>query len=251
MLRDRAPADTMSQRRAIGNLPAEVSSFIGRAGQLAQLVEVQRNTRLLTLVGAGGVGKTRLATRLAATLAWDYPDGVWFVELGTVDEPAMLAKAVASVLGVREQAGRTELQALMDAQRTCYSLLIFDNCDHLVEACSEVAAALLRACPHIAVLATSRALLEIDGETAWRVPPLSLPSTSSSNPVEVSASEAVQLFVARARARRPDFQLVPENSRAVAEICQRLDGLPLAVELVAARVGSMTEADLAAHIGEG
>jgi predicted ATPase/DNA-binding CsgD family transcriptional regulator len=251
MLRDRAPADTMSQRKAIGNLPAEVSSFIGRAGQLAQLVEVQRNTRLLTLVGAGGVGKTRLATRLAATLAWDYPDGVWFVELATVDEPAMLAKALASVLGVREQAGRTELQALTDALRNCYSLLIFDNCEHLVEACSDVAAALLRACPHIAVLATSRAPLEIDGETAWRVPPLSLPSTSSSNPVEVSASEAVQLFVARARARRPDFQLVPENSRAVAEICQRLDGLPLAVELVAARVGSMTEADLAAHIGEG
>ena len=234
-----------------GALPAELSTFVGRDSELAQLVKLQPGTRLLTLVGPGGVGKTRLALRLAAALRHMYADGTPCVELADLSDPQMLEQAVASALGVREQRSQPTIQALVRTLTNKQLLLILDNCEHLLDACSNLAGALLRACPQLQILATSRQALNTDGDTIWRVPPLSLPSSTVDDMLGVRPSEAVQLFVARARERVSDFDLTTRNWRAVVAICRQLDGLPLALELAAARIGSIDESDIAARLGLG
>ena len=240
------PTDTST-----GNLPAEVSSFVGRGAELAQLVELHHTTRLLTLVGPGGVGKSRLALRLAATVHASFPDGTWLVDVASLSEPARLPRAIADVLAIRNRGLERWQQMLADAVRGRRLLLALDNCDQLVAACADLAVALLRASPTLQVLATSREPLGVEGEVVWRVPPLSLPPPDAHDLAQVRASEAVGLFVARSSAILPDFGLTAANAGVVAGVCQRLGGLPLAIELVAARMASLGLHQIAARLDAG
>jgi predicted ATPase/class 3 adenylate cyclase len=224
------------------NLPVQTTSFIGREPEMEQVRSRLASTRLLTLTGAGGCGKTRLALQVAAERVEAYPDGVWLVELAALSEGDLVAQSVASALGLREEPGRDLTETVTNNLRTKALLLILDNCEHLVEACARLADTLLRLCPAVKVLATSREALNIAGETTYRVPSLLQPDPNNLPMLEkelVSALtefDAVRLFLERATSHRADFGLNRQNGRAVAEVCQRLDGIPLAIELAAARV---------------
>jgi predicted ATPase/class 3 adenylate cyclase len=231
------------------NLPLQLTSFVGREKEMGAVRSLLTGTRLLTLTGPGGTGKTRLAVHLAADLLERYPQGVWLVELAPLADPALVPQALATVLGVREDANRPLPATLAEVLRPKQLLLLLDNCEHLIEACAQLADALLRACPHVQVLATSREALGIAGETAWRVPSLALPAPQHLPPLEsLLQSEAVRLFVDRAVAAQPHFALTATNTAAVAQICRRLDGIPLALELAAARVRGLSVEQLAARL---
>src|ERR671910_1241313 len=224
------------------NLPAARSSFVGRETELRNLKRDLAMTRLLTLTGAGGCGKTRLALEVARELVGAYPDGVWFVELASLSEGALVAQAVAGVLGVQEQPERSLTDTLVDFLRAKRALLVLDNCEHLVDAVARFVDAFLNSCPHLRVLATSRESLNVEGELNWLVPSLSAPSLLQSPTLEeLGGYESVRLFLERARHRNSAFSLTPENAHAVARICGGLDGIPLAIELAAARVGLSVE----------
>jgi predicted ATPase len=214
----------------------ELSSFVGREKELAEVKRLLGETRLLTPTGSGGCGKTRLALAVASELLEWFEDGVWMVELAPLAEPSLVAQAVASTLGVREQPGRSLTETLSDYLASKKVLLVLDNCEHLIEACAKLAESLLRSCPELRVLATSREALGIAGEVAWPVPSLSLPDLRRMPEADsLSRYEAARLFVERARAVKPDFALTDDNATAVAHVCYRLDGIPLAIELAAAR----------------
>jgi predicted ATPase/DNA-binding CsgD family transcriptional regulator len=232
---------------APGTLPRAQRGFVGRRTELATLAKVLAGTRLLTMVGPAGVGKTCLAIRLASIVRARYPQGIWFVQLASVTDPLLLTHTVAGVFRVREQPGQSSAQRLASRLRG-HMLLILDNCEHLVDSCAELAATLLHTCPDLHILATSREPLETEGDTIWRVAPLSVPASSAVDAAELGASEAVQLFVARARERSPRFALTDSNSAAIGEICRQVDGLPLALELAAGQIGSMTEGDIATRL---
>jgi predicted ATPase/DNA-binding CsgD family transcriptional regulator len=245
--------------RAQHNLPSQLTSFIGREREIAQLRTLLADTRLLTLTGAGGIGKTRLALEAAALLLPEYPDGVWLVELAPLPDPALLPQAVALSAGVRQEFSRPVLESLASALQDSCVLLVLDNCEHMVAACAALADALLRACPRLRILATSRESLGVPGETAWPVPALTLPSARATAPVgaaaqpaltELAASEAVRLLVNRAGAVSPGFHLSAQNAPAVADVCRRLDGLPLAIELAAARVKALGIQEIAARLDD-
>src|SRR5918995_914072 len=224
------------------NLPAARSSFVGRETELRNLKRDLAMTWLLTLTGAGGCGKTRLALEVARELVGAYPDGVWLVELAPLSEGARVAQAVASVLGVKEQPERSLTDALVDFLRVKRALLVLDNCEHLLDAIARLADTLLNSCPHLRVLATSRESLNVEGELNWLVPSLSAPSLLQSPTLEeLGGYESVRLFLERARHRNSAFSLTPENAHAVARICGGLDGIPLAIELAAARAGLSVE----------
>jgi predicted ATPase/class 3 adenylate cyclase/DNA-binding CsgD family transcriptional regulator len=219
------------------NLPGELTSFVGRRAELGQVRELLGSARLLTLTGAGGCGKTRLALQAAADAIDDYPDGVWWVELARLEDAGLLAAAVIAAVGVAEVPGRSPLDVLVAHLHERSALLVLDNCEHLLAACAELADPLLRACPSLTVLATSRAPLGVPGEAPWRVPSMSLPDEARSLPIEaLSQSDAVRLFIDRALQVRPNFAVTTANASAVAQICHDLDGIPLAIELAAARV---------------
>jgi predicted ATPase/class 3 adenylate cyclase len=222
------------------NLPAQVTSFVGREREMAEVKRLSALTRLLTLTGPGGTGKTRLSLQVAAELLDQVPHGVWLVELSTVSDPALIPDAVISAVGIREEPNRPPLTTLVDALKTRHLLLVLDNCEHLISGCAQVAATLLRSCPEVKIMASSREPLSIEGETIWGVSPLSVPDFRRNEPVldleEIAQLEAVQLFVDRAAAVRPEFRLTAENAELIARICWRLDGIPLAIELAAARV---------------
>jgi predicted ATPase/class 3 adenylate cyclase len=219
------------------NLPLQVTSFVGREREVAEVREALAAYRLVTLTGPGGVGKTRLALEAAAGLLEVYPDGVWLVDLAPLADGALVPQAVAAAVGVREAPGRPLLATLTDALRPKRVLLVLDNCEHLVEACARSAEALLRGCPQVRILATSREPLGLAGERPRRIPSLALPDTRRlPSPEGLGAYEAVRLFAERASTVQPRFAVTEQNARAVAEICQRLDGIPLALELAAARV---------------
>jgi DNA-binding SARP family transcriptional activator len=207
------------------NLPASLTSFVGREKALLEVKRLLSMTRLLTLTGAGGAGKTRLAMEVARDLLGAYPEGVWLVELAPVSDPALTPQAVAAALGVREQPGRPLTDTLTDHLRAKDSLLVLDNCEHLVDAAAHLAAALLESCPKLRILATSREPLGVPGEAVWTVPPLSLPDAGRASSVEgLMASEAVQLFLDRTSSRLPGFGLGEENAGAVGRICRKLEG---------------------------
>jgi len=234
---------------SVNNLPFQLTSFVGREREIAEVQRLFTTNRLTTLTGAGGCGKTRLALEVAHAVLKAFPDGVWFIEFAPLANLELLPQTVASVLGLREGASGSILGTLTNHLRAKTALLIFDNCEHLIEACAELAEALLRACPHLKILATSREALGLLGETAFLVPPLSLPHGLEALSVEtVTQSEALQLFVERARAVQPDFQLTDVTVSTAAQICQQLDGLPLAIELAAARVRALSVAQIAARL---
>jgi len=216
------------------NLPAERSSFVGRRRELRALGRLLASSRLVTLVGPGGVGKTRLALRAAADALEDVPDGVWLVELGSLDNPALLDQVVATELGLQPQAGTWLLPALIDSLRSRVLLLVLDNCEHLIDACAALTDVLLARCPRLRILATSRQPLHLEGESVLIVPPLDAPGPEEAPDADAMwEHDAVRLFVARARDLVRDFQLTSENAAAVADVCRCLDGLPLALELAA------------------
>jgi predicted ATPase/DNA-binding SARP family transcriptional activator len=231
-----------------GALPVPLTRFVGRACELAEAARLLAGTRLLTLTGPGGIGKTRLALELARGEAAAGRE-VMLAELASLSEPALVVERVAAVAGARE-AG-SSLEALGRALAGRDALLVLDNCEHLVETAAALAAALLRAAPRLRVVATSREALGVAGETAWSVPPLSLPDDAAeATAASLDRAEAVQLFVERAQASYPLFRLTDENAAAVARICRRLDGLPLALELAAARVRVLPVEQIAERLGD-
>jgi predicted ATPase/DNA-binding SARP family transcriptional activator len=235
------------------NLPAPLTSFVGRERELSEVAGLLDRNRLVTLTGAGGSGKTRLAVEAARKRLGACPDGVWLVELAGLADPTLVPEATASALGLTlapQRAARDELSAHL---RSWDALLILDNCEHLGAACAVLAEHLLGACPDLRVLATSREPLRVAGEVTWRVPSLALPSdarAAAAKPVELAACESVLLFCERASDAAPGFGLTDDNAAAVAEICLRLDGLPLALELAAARVGSLSPAQIVERLGD-
>jgi non-specific serine/threonine protein kinase len=237
------------------NLPLPLTSFVGREPELAAVGAALAAHRLVTLTGPGGVGKTRLALRVAAGALGEHPDGVWLAELGGLADPGLVPQAVAAAAGVREEPGRPLAATLAEALRPRRVLVVLDNCEHLLDACAVLTEALLGACPGVRVLATSRAPLGAGGEALCPVPPLRLPPAGDGAPgapapapAQLAQSEAVRLFADRAAAARPGFAVTAENAAAVAQVCRRLDGLPLAIELAAARVRALAVGDLAAQL---
>jgi non-specific serine/threonine protein kinase len=221
------------------NLPRELSSFVGRQEHSAQVIRRLQSSGLLSLVGVGGVGKTRLALRVASTIRQNYAGGAWLVRLASLVDPAQVPAAVLATLGLRERPGWPALESLVASLQHVQLLLVLDNCEHLVQACAELVTTLLQRCPDVSVLATSREPLRVPGEVVVAVPLLSLPRPDQEAD-ELAGSEAVQLFVERCRQRDPAFRLTPEAAVMVARICRLLDGLPLGIELAAARMASMT-----------
>jgi len=226
-----------SGSRQCGNLPVEVSSFVGRRREVAETRRLLAASRLLTLTGVGGVGKTRLALRVAAGVRRAFVDGVWLVELAALQDCALVEQTVADTVGVRDQSARSPLEALVGYLRDRQLLLVLDNCEHLTDRCASLAAALLPAAPGLRILATSRHALSTPGEHILAVLPLPVPGPQRPlHPRELLHNEAIRLFAERAALVRPDFQVTAGNLGTIAQICRRLDGLPLAVELAAARL---------------
>ncbi len=232
-------------------LPGEPNRFIGRERELSDLRLALRQTRQLTLCGAGGIGKTRLALRLLSSVRREYPDGVFVVELGDLWEPDLIVSRMASLLGIDGEAGRGLLDTLTDALRARQVLVLLDNCEHLVDACAVLGQRLLTGCPGVRIVATSQEPLRIPQEAIWQVAPLAVPPPSSAPAAaELSGYEAVQLFADRAAAARPGFALTERNAAAVATICRALDGVPLAIELAAARVTVLSAEQIAARLAD-
>ena len=233
------------------NLPFQLTSFIGRELEIAEITRLLPTTRLLTLTGSGGCGKTRLGLEIAATLLGKFEDGAWFVELSALSDPTLVPHAIASVLSVPEQPGQGLAETLVSFLRPKSLLLVLDNCEHLVDSCAHVAERLLRACSRLRTLATSREPLNIGGEVMFRVPSLSLPDSQDAASIDqLMSSDAVRLFVDRAKLVERDFGLTPQNVRAVAQVCRRLDGIPLAIELAAALVKVLSMEQIVARLDD-
>ena len=237
--------------RHANNLPHQTSSFIGREREISEVEHLLSTTRVLTLTGTGGCGKTRLALRAAANVVSAYRDGVWLVDLAPLADPALVAQTIAAAVGVRELPGRPLLAVLLDWLRPKQLLLVLDNCEHLIDACAEAAASIVSACQEVHILATSREVLGIPGEVTWRVPPLSVPPANAAADMEaLGRCDAVRLFVERATALRAGFALTAHNAPSVADVCRQLDGIPLAIELAAARVAVLPVPQIAARLSE-
>jgi predicted ATPase/DNA-binding SARP family transcriptional activator len=236
------PRTRPPKKRPRDNLPLELSSFIGREQEVAEVERLLGSgPRLVTLYGPGGSGKTRLAMAVAQDLLEGFEDGVWWVGLASLSDPKLVPGAVASVLGVREAPDRSRTEMLVEHLGPTKTLLVLDNCEHLVEGCARFADTLLRVCPNLGILATSREPLRIAGEATWLVPSLSLPDPGRKLPSgELARYEAVRLFVERAKAVDSGFTLTERNASAVVRVCRKLDGIPLAIELAAARVKVLT-----------
>lgn len=234
------------------NLPVTLTSFIGRKAELEQVKTLLQVTRLLTLMGAGGTGKTRLSLETGRELLPEYKDGGWFVEFAPVSDPKLIEQTIISALGLNEESDRPAQSQLLAYLKNKQLLLILDNCEHLVDPIAKLADKILRQCPSVVMLASSREALNISGETTWRVPSLSSPDPKQPNlrAEQVSQYEGVKLFIERAIAAKPGFEITNTNAPAVAEICYQLDGIPLAIELAAARVRSLTPEEIAKRLGE-
>lgn len=235
------------------NLPAQMTSFIGREGEIADLAARVNTTRLLTLTGAGGCGKTRLALEVASRAQNDFDAGAWLVELASITDESLVPRAVGSIFGLTDQPGTSPLEVLTNYLASKRLLLIVDNCEHVIGACAALIHHLLRNCPHLHMLATSREALHVAGEVNWRVPSLTTPDSAHPHrpPFEQALNfEAVRLFAERARAIQPGFDLSPRNVDAVIGICHQLGGMPLAIELAAARLNALSPEQIAARLSD-
>ena len=233
------------------NLPVQLTTFVGRRTELDEIVDAVRGTRLLTLTGSGGCGKTRLALHAGADLLTEVDDGVWFVELAPYEDPTLVPFAVTKALRLPDDGGQSTTNVIVNYLSTRNLLLILDNCEHLIHTCAELCETLLRSCPDIRIVATSREPLGVPGEVTWRVPSLGLPEENDCEPiVGVAHSEAVELFVERAGHAKPGFALTTDNVDAVGEICRRLDGIPLAIELAASRARVFTPTQIASRLND-
>lgn len=233
------------------NLPVRMTSFLGREREITDVKAMLTATRLLTLTGVGGTGKTRLALEVADELLDSYENGIWFVELAPLVDPELIPTTVSMTFGILEQTSRPAIETLLEFLHQKHLLLILDNCEHLIDASAQFADRVLRTCPDISILATSREALGIAGERLFSVPSLELPILVKDAPIDTIAStESVRLFIERAIAVQPRFALTDENAEKVAQICQQLDGIPLAIELAAARLKSMSVETVAAHLDD-
>jgi len=242
-----APRSSGAFQLPAAGLPIQLTTFVGREMEIAAVSDLLQSARLLTLTGVGGGGKTRLAAEVAARAAPRFETTGW-VDLASLSDPALVGQVVATSLGFREEGGRTTIETMVSRLCERTTFVILDNCEHLVEACAAVAETLLKGCPRIRILATSREALGVSGEQAWLVPPLSMPASSTAD--TVLGSEAGRLFFERARAVLPSFAIDASNAPAVAQICRRLDGIPLAIELAAARVHVLAPDQIAARLDE-
>ena len=241
LLSDFPPLRSLNSPELAHNLPSQVSTFVGRERVLEDIRELLEQSRVLTLTGAGGVGKTRLALQLAANLLDGSGDGVWFVDLAPLSDPGLVTAKTAGVLNVREEPGRSVLESLVAALRPRRLLVVFDNCEHLIGEVATLVEALAAGCPQLVILATSREPLRVSGEHVYRVPSLSLSTDDDAEPL---GSEAVRLFLERAAEQQSGIALDAETAVVVGRLCRRLDGIPLAIELAAARLRSMSLEDL-------
>jgi predicted ATPase/class 3 adenylate cyclase len=232
------------------NLPVQLTSFVGRERAIDEVKHLLDASHLLTLTGSGGTGKTRLALQTAAEVLPSFVDGVWLVELAPLTSPDLIAPAIGNLFGLDRVPNRTPREQLIDYLRSRRLLLILDNCEHLVAACASLADALLRSCPHLRIIASSREALGIAGEATYRVPSLKLPALSDTSPEALRLCEAAQLFIERATIVNPRFALNERNAVAIAQICRHLDGIPLAIELAAARVKLFSAEQIVARLDD-
>ena len=233
----RAPSGVREQT----NLPLQLTSFVGRSAEVDEVKGLLSRARLVTLTGAGGIGKTRLALEVATQMVGDFQDGAWLVELAPLMDPELVPQTIIRALGFIEQPGRAAMETLAAALETRHVLCVVDNCEHLSNASAQALSPLLLHAAGLRVLATSRHPLGIDGEVDWRVPSMAMPEFAGGVEIgDIQRLDMVQLFVDRAQAARPDFHLTEGNRTSVLRICQRLDGIPLAIEMAAARTRSMS-----------
>ena len=240
------------------NLPVQLSSFIGRKHEIEKVKQLILAHRLVTLTGAGGSGKTRLALKSAGELTGKFEHGVWFVDLASLSDASLIPDKIVSTLNINRRSKEGALDSLTAYLSNRKTLLILDNCEHLVAGCAEITESLLQKCPELHILTTSRELLGIPNEVTWVVPPLTLPNQKSSSKSanqkkvlkQVQSSESVQLLIERAVSKDPDFALTVDNCESIAEICNRLDGMPLAIELAAAQVRSLSVQDIARRLDQ-
>src|SRR5258705_4043929 len=237
--------------RSNHNLPYQLTSFVGREQEIVQLEELVTANRLMTLTGAGGAGKTRLAIEVASRLIDAFPDGVWLVELAALSDPRLVPQAVAQALALPEQPTRPVMETLSDYLASKKLLLVLDNAEHLLEGCVQFVDLILRRSPNVAILVTSRERFGMEGELTYRVPSLTVPGPRDNVASDaLLAYEGVRLFVERARLLRPDFGVTAENAASLASICFRLDGIPLAIELAAPRLRSMSVGELSQRLDQ-
>src|SRR6516225_6760777 len=235
--------------RRSGNLPAETASFVGRRRELAEVRKRLTEARLVSLVGPGGVGKTRLAVRIATDLGRGFSSGGWLVELAEVGDPALVSHAFMAALDLRDQAAAEPQALLLAYLRDQELLLVVDNCEHLLAAAAQVVAEVMKAAPGVRVIATSRQPLSVAGEYVVPVPPLELPAPAESL-AQLRQNEAVMLFTQRAAAASGGFELTASNQAAVVDLCRRLDGLPLAIELAAVRTRVLSVQQIVARLAD-
>jgi len=232
------------------NLPPELTSFIGRERELDEAIKLLRTTRRLTLLGPGGVGKTRLSLRIADAVLDEYPDGVWFVELAPIADPRRVPQIIATTLGVKEEGAYPILDVLARHVQKLRLLLVLDNCEHLTQACAEVTKRLLHSSSGVRIIASSREPLRIAGEISYTVPPLAAPDPRHTSVVTLTEFAAAHLFIDRAAAAQPAFKLTEQNAPAICNICRRLDGIPLALELAAALVRTLPVETIDDHLSD-
>lgn len=233
------------------NLPLPLSSFIGREREITEVKRLLTNARLVTLTGVGGCGKTRLALQVAMEVVDACADGIWWVELAALSDPMLVPQAVLKALDLSEQLDYTSLESLLDYFQSKHALLVLDNCEHLIDACAQLATGLLLACPHLTILATSREAMNIDGEFAWIVPSLQVPSSNDQSPLsDLETYDAIRLFIERATSVQSDFKLTKQSAISVVKICRGVDGIPLAIELAAARVKVLSVQQIAERLAD-